>query len=149
MNIPPMAQLLPHAGNVILLDSVAAYDIDSLHASATVRPNVFTDANGDLAAWMGLEIMAQAIAAWAGCHAHEAGEPRKIGVLVGTRRYSCTVDRFAAGTTLQVEVVRTLYDATGMAMFECIIEHAGETVASARLNVYSPPDTANYMRETH
>jgi predicted hotdog family 3-hydroxylacyl-ACP dehydratase len=146
-DLPPIAQLLPHAGNVILLDSVKAFDADSLSAGATIRPNVFSDDRGGLAAWMGLEIMAQAVAAWAGCHAYQAGEPSKIGVLVGTRRYTCTVAHFAPGMLLEVRVARSLYDASGMAVFECVIDSNGRELASARLNVYSPPDAAAYLQE--
>jgi predicted hotdog family 3-hydroxylacyl-ACP dehydratase len=48
---------------------------------------------------------------------------------------------------LEVRVTRSLYDATGMAVFECVIDSAGRQLASARLNVYSPPDAAAYLQE--
>jgi predicted hotdog family 3-hydroxylacyl-ACP dehydratase len=147
MILPPIASLLPHAGNVILLDRVDAYDADGLRASATVRLNVFSEADGSLAPWMGVEIMAQAVAAWAGCRAHEAGEAARIGFLIGTRRYECAVARFAPGMTLQLLAIRSLEDASGMALFECSIESQGRRLASARLNVYSPSDAAAFLQE--
>jgi predicted hotdog family 3-hydroxylacyl-ACP dehydratase len=147
MKLPAVTALLPHAGDTVLLDHVLDYDAESLRAVAVVRPNVFSQPDGSLAAWMGLEFMAQAVAAWAGCQARAAGAAPRLGFLLGTRRYDCTVPHFPAGAELHLEVVRSLYDAGGMAVFECTLDHAGARWASARLNVYSPPDAASFLQE--
>jgi predicted hotdog family 3-hydroxylacyl-ACP dehydratase len=147
MKLPDIAALVPHAGDAVLLDRVIDYDEESLRAVAIVRPNVFSQPDGSLAAWMGLEILAQAVAAWAGCQAWAEGAAPRLGFLLGTRRYTCHVPRFPAGAELHLEVVRSLYDAGGMAVFECTLDHAGARWASARLNVYSPPDAASFMQE--
>ncbi|MDE2317684.1 MAG: hypothetical protein KGK06_14855, partial [Xanthomonadaceae bacterium] len=64
----PIAELLPHAGAMILLDAVLEHGPE--HALCRRRVpagGLLHDADGALPAWMGVELMAQAIAAWAGC----------------------------------------------------------------------------------
>ncbi|WYX37420.1 hypothetical protein WJ966_12245 [Achromobacter xylosoxidans] len=65
----PIASLLPHAGDMILIDEVLAHDADSLRARAVIRPGPYSLPDGSLPPWLGLELMAQAIGAWAGCQA--------------------------------------------------------------------------------
>ncbi|MFF7707604.1 3-hydroxylacyl-ACP dehydratase [Pseudomonas sp. NPDC007930] len=141
----PIAELLPHAGNMILLDGVLRFDDDSLEACATVRPGgPFNDPDGSLPAWAGVELMAQAIAAYAGCRARREGVPIAMGFLLGTRKYSCNVERFPAGSRLTLRALRSLEDESGMGVFECHISGDG-LQAEARLNVYRPPNAGDYL----
>ncbi|WP_256977542.1 hotdog family protein [Bordetella genomosp. 10] len=144
----PVAELLPHDGAAILLDAVLACDEDTLLARATVRPHAaYGDAAGNLPPWLGLELMAQAIGAWAGCHARRAGEPMKLGFLLGTRRYDCRVPAFTVGMQLTIAVERSFQDAAGMGVFACRIQRGDECLAEARLNVYRPPDAGAFIHE--
>jgi predicted hotdog family 3-hydroxylacyl-ACP dehydratase len=147
-NTWPMADLLPHAGNAILIDAIQAWDEESLVATATVAPDgLYSLEDGSLPPWMGLEIMAQTIGAWAGCQARRAGQPIELGFLLGTRRYDCHVPCFAAGTQLTVRVEKSLEDAAGMGVFACTLHAGGALLAEARLNVYRPPDSAAFIHE--
>ena len=66
----PIAELLPHAGDMILLDAVERFDEDSVETHLQVRADgLLSAADGSLPAWVGVEIMAQSVAAFAGCHA--------------------------------------------------------------------------------
>ena len=61
--------VVPHRGRMRMVDQLLANDPDSVTVSAEIRPdNLFADAQG-VPAWVGIEYMAQAIAAWAGCRA--------------------------------------------------------------------------------
>jgi predicted hotdog family 3-hydroxylacyl-ACP dehydratase len=143
----PAAALLPHSGNIVLLDEIVSCDDDTLAASATVRPSLFSLADGSLPPWIGLEILAQAVAAWSGWQALVAGQPVRMGFLLGTRQYECCADAFPPGAALTVQVARTLQDDSGMGIFEgCILEGARE-IARARLNVYQPEDISRYTQE--
>lgn len=144
----PLAELLPHAGDMILIDQVLAFDEDSIDTRMTVRAGgLFNEADGSLPAWIGVELMAQSIAAYAGCHARTQGQPVVMGFLIGTRKYQCNVERFALGSTLNIRALRTLEDDNGMGVFECHLSGPGVQV-SARLNVYRPPNAAQYLAET-
>ncbi|MDR1994325.1 hotdog family protein [Azonexus sp.] len=145
---PPVAELLPHAGNMILLDEVLSCENDALTARFTIRPCPYSLENGGLPPWMGLEILAQGIAAWAGIQTRRAGESVKLGFLLGTRRYDCHVDIFPANAAYVIRVENTMQDANGMCIFECRMQDADQAVvAQARLNVYQPSDSSLYTQE--
>ncbi|VFR42069.1 3-hydroxydecanoyl-[ACP] dehydratase [plant metagenome] len=145
----PVAELVPHAGHAILLDAVLRFDEDTLEASASVpADSIFNNPDGSTPSWLGLEIMAQAVAAWAGCHARAQGLPVTLGFLLGTRRYACDVPSFPPGIDMTVHIARSLQDDSGMGVFECSLRVRHTTLATARLNVFSPPDAAQFVAES-
>lgn len=143
----PIASLLPHAGDMILLDDIDGYDADSLTARATVKPGPYSLPDGSLPPWLGMELMAQAVGAWAGCQAREARQEVKLGFLLGTRRYECHAGALPAGATLTIHVQRGLIDASGMSVFECELREGQRLLAQARLNVYQPKDPQAFIQE--
>lgn len=147
MSLWPIAELLPHAGDMILIDEVLSFDADSIEIRLSVRPgSLFSQADGSLPAWVGIELMAQSVAAYAGCQARQAGMPVQLGFLLGTRNYRCDVERFAAGCELRIKALRSLQDDNGMGVFECHLEGPG-IHAEARLNVFCPPQVDRYLHE--
>jgi len=144
----PIAELLPHAGDMVLLDGVERFDDDSVETVLQVRADgLLSAADGSLPAWVGVEIMAQSVAAFAGCHARQAGQPVELGFLLGTRSYQCNVEAFPAGADLRVRAHRSLQDDNGMGVFECHLDGPG-IHAEARLNVFRPPEVASYLQES-
>ena len=132
----PIAELIPHAGNMILIDQVLSFDEEQIHTRLTVRPGgLFNRADGSLPAWVGVELMAQSVAAYAGCQARENGRSMKLGFLLGTRKFECNVDHFPVGTELAIQAERSLEDENGMGIFECHLTGPG-IHATARLNVF-------------
>jgi len=147
MNTWPLAELLPHAADMILIDRIDSCDDEQIHTCATVRPGgQFNRADGSLPAWMGLELMAQSVAAFVGYHARSQGRPVEMGFLLGTRRFECNVAQFPAGSELHIHALRSIEDESGMGVFECHLRAQG-IHASARLNVYRPPQAASYLAE--
>lgn len=142
----PIAELLPHAGAMILLDTLLEHGPEHVRCLRRVPADgLLHAADGTLPAWAGVELMAQAIAAWAGCRARQAGEPVRLGFLLGTRHYVCNVAAFAPGTELVIEARREFHDASGMGVFACRIE-APDVLAEARLTVFSPPDASALLQ---
>lgn len=142
MTFPAMPLLVPHSDAMVLLDRVIAADQDSLSAEVCIGAHsLFCQAEG-VGAWVGIEYMAQAIAAYAGYQAHlQQGAP-KIGFLLGTRRYSCNVPFFTIGTVLQIQVHHTLTMANGLRSFDCTIHMQKHLLASATITVVQPDDMA-------
>ncbi|NWE12096.1 hotdog family protein [Pseudomonas yamanorum] len=144
----PLAELLPHAGDMILIDQVLRFDEEQIHTRLTVKPGgLFNRADGSLPAWVGIELMAQSVAAYAGCRARQKGEAVELGFLLGTRKFECNVEHFPAGSELTIHGLRSLEDDNGMGVFECHLTGDGIR-ASARLNVFRPPQAANYLDES-
>ncbi|EIK96905.1 hypothetical protein PMM47T1_09606 [Pseudomonas sp. M47T1] len=141
----PVAELLPHAGDMILIDHVESFDEDNIHTHVSVRAGgLFSREDGSLPAWVGVELMAQTVAAYAGCRARQNGQPVELGFLLGSRKYECNVEHFPLGSTLHIHALRSLEDESGMGVFECHLSGPG-IQASARLNVYRPPQAAQYL----
>ncbi len=143
----PIEAMVPHSGRMLMVDALLANDEDSVVVAAEVRAdNLFADAQG-VPAWVGIEYMAQAIAAWAGCRALARNEPTKIGFLLGTRRYDCRCRSFAIGARLRIEARRELFGENGLGMFACRILEGDTELASANVSVFEPPDPAAFQEE--
>jgi predicted hotdog family 3-hydroxylacyl-ACP dehydratase len=139
---PPHAMdaWVPHRGAMNLLDAVA--HVDDLAVEARVRVPAQGPFNTDagVPAWVGIEYMAQAVAAWSGARARGRGGSPRIGYLLGSRRYEAAVPVFEVGAELRVLAQCELTAENGLGMFDCRIEHGGRVVASGRLSVFEPPD---------
>jgi predicted hotdog family 3-hydroxylacyl-ACP dehydratase len=134
-------ELVPHTGKMVLLNRVIEFDEENMVAEVIVRDDgLFGDSN-TVPAWLGIEYMAQTIAALGGMKRRLAGKPLNVGFLLGTRRYECNVGTFAVGSVLIVSVKRLVED-QGLGVFDCRITAEGISVA-AKLNVYQPDSSVN------
>ncbi|MFC4160470.1 ApeP family dehydratase [Chitinimonas lacunae] len=139
-------RIVPHGGAMSLLDRPLAGGDDWLRAEVTIRPDsLFFDGRG-VGGWVGVEYMAQAVAAWAGWRARLRGEAPRIGFLLGTRRYECSRPCFVAGEVLNVTVRREFQADNGLGQFDCRIEIDGVTVANAALTVFEPQDAETFLK---
>jgi predicted hotdog family 3-hydroxylacyl-ACP dehydratase len=145
MGMPDIRSLVPHAGPMVLLDRVVSADADNLLAEVRIRSDsLFCNADG-VGVWVGIEYMAQAIAAWAGCIARSRGEPAKLGFLLGTRRYECSRQIFVIGSLLRVHVRRVFQDESGLGSFECYIDDEQGRVATATVTVFQPHNVNDFL----
>lgn len=146
----PMADLLPHAGNMILLERVEYCDDDSIVVIATPDADtILLDAAGVLPAWAGIEYMAQAIACFAGVHERLHGRPPKVGFLLGTRSYDSKVAAFAPGKALRITASKQYQETNGLGAFQCRIEDETGLLVEASINVFEPPELEQYLSAQH
>jgi len=136
-----VAKLLPHDGQMVLLDKVLEYDQESLVAEVVVRNDGLFGDGKTVPAWLGIEYMAQTVAAHGGMMCHLAGKPIQLGFLLGTRRYNCNISSFMVGDRLTIKVSRLIED-QGLGVFNCQIVADGIDI-SAKLNVYQPDKASN------
>lgn len=134
----PVADVVPHDAPMVLIDRILSFAESSLVAEVKIGPDTLFCGDNGVPGWVGLEYMAQAVAAHAGLQGRQRGEPPKIGFLLGTRAYRCDVECFAIGETLTVHV-EALFAEMGLGAFSCRIE-TEKTVATATINVYQPED---------
>lgn len=138
-------RVVPHRGTLRLIDRLLSWDEDRVAVEVRVPADgPFSDEAG-VPAWVGIEYMAQAIAAWAGCRARRTGGEPNIGFLLGTRRYQSTLAHFPPGMLLRVEANRELLGDNGLGMFACRILADGVELASANVSVFEPPDAMAYL----
>ena len=136
-----VAELVPHAGKMMLLNRVVEFEPEIMVAEVIAGSGGLFAESGTVPAWVGIEYMAQTVAALGGMKRRLAGKPITLGFLLGTRRYECNVDNFPVGTVLTVSVRRIMQD-QGLGVFDC--QMTGEGIsASAKLNVYQPESEVN------
>lgn len=150
MNLPEIQTLVPHSGAMSLLDSLLGADGDTLEAQVAIRPDTLFCDGREVGAWVGVEYMAQAVAAHAGHAARLRGEPVRVGFLLGTRRYTCTVPAFPVGSVLNIQVQRALQGENGLAAFDCTIEDGrdGAQLASATITVFQPDNVEQFLQRS-
>jgi len=132
---------------MLLVERVVAWDAQHALVAATPKADAWYSEDGAMPAWIGIELMAQAIAAHVGLVARSHGQPPKAGVLLGTRRYRATQSRFPAGTELMVSARMTYRDESGLGSYDSTITLGNAKVATASVNVYEPPDFAAFLRQ--
>ena len=141
---PPIAELVPHKPPMLLLDRVLAHDADSITCEVRIAARAPFVEDGRIPAVVGIEYMAQCVAAFAGLSARAEGRPPRIGFLLGCRELRLDTGAFAVGDTLIVEARRTWGD-SDLGHFTCWVQRDGQTLVSGTLNVYQgalPEDSA-------
>jgi predicted hotdog family 3-hydroxylacyl-ACP dehydratase len=139
-------RLLPHQPPMLLLDEVLGWNAERIVAGLTVRPDsLFLDDQG-LPAHIAIEWMAQACGAWVGVQALEAGQPVRIGFLLGTRDFKSRISWYQLGNRVTV-TASVVFNDGQMAVFDCTVAHDTEVCATARLNVFQPTDLDAMLKE--
>ncbi len=147
--LPHIEEVLQHRGNMLLIDHLVKFNNNSIIAEYSPRKDAwYVNNDGGMPAWIGIELMAQAIAAHVGMFKYNENLPQKNGVLVGTRRYESVIPSFAVGELLQVEVKVIYQDISGLAAYDCSISCEGSKLATATLKVFEPEDFQTFLHES-
>jgi predicted hotdog family 3-hydroxylacyl-ACP dehydratase len=142
----PIETILPHRGTMLLLNGISAFTDETLTAHAGVRADAwYADPDGAMPAWIGIELMAQAIAAHVALLSLRAGGKARPGVLLGSRRYEAHIPVFACGARLRIEVKELLRGEEGHGAYECTIHHESVCCAEAVIKVYQPADFQSFI----
>lgn len=138
---------MPHSGAMLLLNRVVDHSHQHITAEVDIGSHLPYYADGLVPAYLGVELMAQSIAAWSGILRADPNSRPPIGFLLGARRFQSTLAFYAEGSTLKI-CARQVIQNNGLAMFECEIEQidadgAATSVANADVSVYSMPENSN------
>jgi predicted hotdog family 3-hydroxylacyl-ACP dehydratase len=134
----PIETYVPHRGAMRLLDALIEADTHHAVAQLTIPLDGLFVEHGQVPAWVGLEYMAQTIAAWSG-HRNLATRTPRSGLLLGTRHFDAQVPAFAAGSVLRVVAHHQFSGDNGMDLFQCEIWQADTLVASASVSTLEAP----------
>ncbi len=139
MSYPAIASLVPHAAPMLLLDRLCEATATTARCEVRVGETLalFLRDDGALPGWVGIELMAQTVAAWSGYQGHRRQEESQIGLLLGARKYQCHLARLPAGSLLTIDCEQLLQDGA-LASFQCYLRCDGELVAEARLSTIQP-----------
>ena len=144
--LQPIEAIIPHRGTMLLIDAVNTFSEDALSARASVRADAwYADADGAMPAWIGIELMAQAIAAHVALLAMRGGGRARPGVLLGSRSYKALQQSFASGAQLLIHATELLRSEEGHGAYECTIHHGDMCCAEAVIKVFQPPDFQSFI----
>ncbi|MGY6276231.1 ApeP family dehydratase [Methylomonas sp. MgM2] len=137
--------LLPQSQAMVLVDKVLEAGEGYIVVELTVRDDgLFSGSDHCVPAWVGLEYMAQAVAAYSGYQRKRRGLDIDLGFLLGTRYYRCSVGRFACGKRLKVRAEKIIEAANDMVVFDCCLEGDG-IEATSKLNLLMPQDSREFL----
>lgn len=143
-------QVLPHTHPMILLSDFI--EAGPEHAVCKVRISAksafFDQRQQGVPAYVGLEYMAQTIAAYAGASKLAAGGNVRVGFLLGCRKYQPLVPVFPAGAELRITATKVVIDESGLSVFECQIQLQEQQLVAAKLNVFEPEDHRIWLTES-
>ncbi len=145
VDFPDIQTLLPHRGQLALLSRVLRFAPPQMEVEAVVAEDgIFgeegTEPWGAMPSWIGIELMAQGAAAYIGLLARMEGRaPPEAGYLLGTRKFTASVNTFPARAVLRVQTEVIYRDDSGLGSFACKILQQEAVLAEATINVYEPP----------
>ncbi len=133
---PAIADCLPHAGEMVLLDEILAAGQEFAECSVVVgADSLLHTAVAEVPVWVGIEYMAQCAAIFAGLSASDDGP--KVGFLLGSRKVTCSTEAFYPGQELRVraEIAGTFGT---MCSFNCSVvdRKTNDVLITGKLNVY-------------
>lgn len=136
-----LAGLMQHRKPMLLIDSVLEYTDESLLAEVNIGSgSAFFDIEaGAVPAWVGVEYLAQSIAALNGLRRRQLGASVDLGMLISARRVSFSQAYFPEGGVLHVRIHEVAGGDTGMAAYRCMISdgRTGVLLAEGQLGVFS------------
>lgn len=149
MNNFSIESVLPHAAPMILLDKLISFEEEFGICSHKITEDslLYSERLQGVPSYVGIEYMAQSIAAYANANELQQGKSVEIGFLVSSRKYKCDRAVFSRGMTLIVHVTRLYRDESGLSAFDCSISENDIEIATARINVFQPEDPAKFLAE--
>ena len=146
MSFPPIEELLLHRGTMLLLDRMCSFDNERVVVEYSPRPDAwYADTQGNMPAWIGLELMAQAVAVHVSLTKRLQGLQAQFGVLLGTRRFETRTAFFSPNAPLHIEATPLMRDESGLGAYDCRILAEEQIQAEATLKVYEPADPAQFL----
>jgi predicted hotdog family 3-hydroxylacyl-ACP dehydratase len=143
-----ITRLLPHKGSAVLIDEVLGDTPDSIRVAThiTRAHPYFVEGHG-VPSWVGIEMMAQAIAAHAGLAGRRERREPRTGMLLGTRRYETTTAWFPEGARLEILAEREFGENSGLAACNCDVSCDGQTLAKATIIIIEIDDEIRAQQE--
>ncbi len=127
----------PHRGTMKLLNKIIEVNDNYSHCDVHITPNstFFEPEIQGIYNWVGIEYMAQAVAAFGGFH----NEKPCVGFLLSVRRFTSTQAFFPVDCTLNIKAHK-VYIEDMVGVFDCEIWLNNTCIAKAKLNTIQPPE---------
>lgn len=136
-------QLLPHRGEMLLIDRVVSISENGASGETAITPErLFVEPEKGFPWWASIELMAQTVGLWIGEQQLKNNEAIKLGFLLGSRNFKGTGQYFSLHSTVNIKAKAIMVEKGGVSVFDCTVEgidSEGATVkTSARLKAIQP-----------
>jgi len=138
------SQLIPHAGNMCLLEQIVSWDEQGIVCSTQSHKSLANPlrSNDQLSVIHAVEYGAQAVAVHGGLLAHEKGEAIKPGYLAALRQIKFHCSRLdEIESVLTVAVTQLLSDA-GNLMYSFTVTANTQAIAEGRVVIVVQPEVS-------
>jgi predicted hotdog family 3-hydroxylacyl-ACP dehydratase len=132
---PPIEELLPHSGPMVLLDALTHWTKGSAQCRLRVRDCAPFVVAGHVESVVTLEYMAQAVAACLGYEALLGGGAVRVGMVIACKRFEAFAAQLCVGDELAIHV-QCIQGNDTLSHFDCKVLRAGELFASSVLTLY-------------
>lgn len=142
-------ELIAHREPMILISRLVSHDESSALCEVDISDTslFYQQHNDGVASYVGIEYMAQSIAAFAGAKALSRGESVEIGFLLGSRKYQTFDALFNNNTTYQITVEQLFQEDNGLSVFDCKIQLGNKLIAQAKVNAFQPENPEEFLKE--
>lgn len=141
--------LMKQNKQMLLIDEVVDVADNWIKTQIHHRPGcTFANENGIIPAWIGLEYMCQTVLAQVGYQRLETNKPIKIGFVLGTKKFSCSVASFKIGQPIFIEAEEYMANTSDLGVHNCrIIDPSGNELASAMIKGAMPDDPLAIIKQ--
>lgn len=140
--LPPVRKLIPHIGDMVLLDSINKLEVGIVDATVDLsKPSIFHNDAGLVPTYVGIEYIIQAASALAGAKRFLAGLPPLIGLLLGSRLVTCTSPYFPKNCKLQISV-RSAFVEEPIGVFDGSITQGSKVYVTGQVKAVQPRSPA-------
>jgi len=140
--VTDLEKILRHRQPMIFLDAILESSDRNLIACVRIREGIpFFEPKRGVPVWVGLEYMAQSIAALAGIRACQRNNQIPLGMIIGCRNYTCNTGMFAPDSELRISISELVVEENGFGVFDCNIKDDCQVedkcpIAQARISVF-------------
>jgi predicted hotdog family 3-hydroxylacyl-ACP dehydratase len=132
----PARDFVRHREPMLLLDTLVDIGDEHIACSWQVTADSAMLIPGEgVPAFALIESMAQCIAVHSGAKASAVGQPPPLGLLLGTRQFTSSVQYVRPGDVCVGRCEEQVRDGQGLASYACRVELEGRLIASANLAV--------------
>lgn len=139
---PPIEELIPHTGPMVLLDTLDHWAPGEASCSLQIREGTPFVEQGRVEGATTLEHMAQCVAACLGYEALLGGDGVRVGMIIGCKRFELHAPYLYVGDGATVHARRIRGNET-LSHFDCRLDRGGEVFATAVLTLFhgdKPPE---------
>jgi predicted hotdog family 3-hydroxylacyl-ACP dehydratase len=132
---PPIEELVPHSGAMVLLDAMLEWAQGRARCSLTIRPGAPFVRDGAVESVVTIEYMAQAVAACLGYEALVSGGGVRVGMIIGCKRFEAHAEALQVGDQCEVSVQVVSGNDT-LSHFACTLTRGGQPFSEALMTLY-------------